>query len=211
MIGQCMDDLVWDVIGPGSCAFKRKTARPGVFLCTNPDSVNGQCDRTACPLANSQYASIREENGRLYLITKVIERAHLPAELWEKTEIPMEYEDAYKLVRSKLKYWEPHHAERCLLRMRKFRETFIRIRRMKATTTSRVKTFKRKQEKRELIRQAKALKAAQIEKTVEKELLKQLEAGKYNGIFEIADIVNKQTEQPMQEEEFEVAKTKERV
>ena len=55
----------------------------------------------------------------------------MPAELWEKTELPMEYEDAYKLVRTELKYWEPHHAERCLLRMRKLRESFIRIRRMK--------------------------------------------------------------------------------
>ena len=194
MIGQCNDDLVWDCIGEGGCAYKRKTTQPKVFLCACPNSVNGKCDRSSCPLANSQYATIREEYGRLYLMTKVIERAHLPAELWEKIELPMEYEDAYKTIRQRLKYWEPHYAERCLLRLKKYREMFIRIRKMRLATTSRVRAIKRKQEKRELIRQAKALRAAQIEKTVEKELIKQLMAGKYKDITSVG--------QPKQEEQI---------
>ena len=104
----------------------------------------------------------------------MIERAHLPAELWERLEIPLDYEEAYHLIRGKLRYWEPHHAERCLLRLKKYREMYSRVRHMKQQATTRTRTIKRKVEKREMIRQEKALRAAQIEKTVEKELLKQL-------------------------------------
>lgn len=47
----------------------------------------------------------------------------------------------------------------------------------------RVKAIKKKQERREGIRQAKALRAARVEATVEKELLKQLQAGKYSNVI----------------------------
>lgn len=46
----------------------------------------------------------------------------MPAEAWENIELPQDYEAAYKLIRQHLKYWEPHWAERCLLKLKKFRE-----------------------------------------------------------------------------------------
>lgn len=61
------DEIVWDVIGSGSCRYARKTDDPNKWLCTSPYSVNGICDRISCPLANSEYNTIIEDNGRIML------------------------------------------------------------------------------------------------------------------------------------------------
>ena len=67
VFGRCKDEIVWDVIGSGSCRYARKTDDPNKWLCTSPYSVNGICDRISCPLANSEYNTIIEDNGRIML------------------------------------------------------------------------------------------------------------------------------------------------
>lgn len=103
------DEVVWQIINHGFCSFKTKIAAERTF-CQNPYNVTGLCIRSACPLANSRYATIREEDGiattcvsfRLflsyvffwiailgicYLYIKTIERAHTPKKLWEKIKV----------------------------------------------------------------------------------------------------------------------------
>ena len=79
------DEMIWTVINNQFCSYKTSLSRsqPRKEFCKHPYSITGLCNRSHCPLANSLYATIREENGRVSLYMKTVERAHSPKNLWD--------------------------------------------------------------------------------------------------------------------------------
>ncbi len=106
------DDLTWNVLGKQFCSFKVTISKEQSF-CKNEYNVSGLCNRSSCPLANSRYATVREENGVVYLLTKTIERSHLPSRLWEKQRLPRNYMKALEQISETLEFHPTYVAVRC--------------------------------------------------------------------------------------------------
>lgn len=124
------DEVVWQIINHGFCSFKTKIARERTF-CQNPYNVTGLCLRSACPLANSQYATVREEEGICYLFIKTAERAHTPKYLWEKIRLPENYAKALETISTHLEYFPKYLVHRNKQRLTKIHQMLIRMRKLK--------------------------------------------------------------------------------
>ena len=93
------DDIIWNIIGEDFCAFRVKTADKHQTFCKNENNLTGLCNRASCPLANSQYATVRDIEGECSLFVKTIERAHMPSQLWEQIKLnPYDHAKALQQV-----------------------------------------------------------------------------------------------------------------
>ncbi|KAH0934556.1 hypothetical protein HID58_011673 [Brassica napus] len=198
------DEVIWQAIRHNHCSYMAKI-ETGIF-CRNPYNVTGICNRSSCPLANSRYATIRDHDGVFYLYMKTIERAHMPKNLWERIKLPRNYEKALELIDKHLLYWPKLLQHKVKQRLTKMTQIRIRTRKLNLKTRSnleKIMTMARRDIKREPRREEKALKAAQLEKSIETELLERLMKGVYPKILDYPELVQKEVEVQEEEEEEE--------
>lgn len=179
LVGKMSDDIVWQLINNQFCSYKLTTDK-GQTFCRNEYNVTGLCSRQACPLANSKYATVKSVNGRLYIYMKTAERAHTPAKMWERIKLSKNYSKALQQIDDHLLYWNKFLIHKCKQRLTKLTQVAITERRMALREEERhyvgvAPKVKRREENRE----RKALIAAKIEKSIEKELLDRLKSGAY--------------------------------
>ena len=184
------DDMIWQVINHQFCSFKTtigKAKSDKTHFCRHPYSVTGLCNRTSCPLANSKYATIREDAGKISLYIKTVERAHSPKNLWERITLSRNYSKAIQQLDEHLAYFPKTLIHRNKQRLTKIHQYLIRMRKIELHARSgrkaKVVGIHRKIDQREERRERKALVAAKIEKTIEEELTQRLAKGTYGDIY----------------------------
>ncbi|KRY32782.1 Protein MAK16 -like protein A, partial [Trichinella spiralis] len=176
------DDVVWQLLSNGFCSYKTQTKTQK--FCRSEWNLTGLCTRQACPMANSQYATVREEKGRIYLYMKEVERSHFPGRLWEKVRLPQNLENAMAVIDERLLYWPKFIRFKCKQRLIRYQQVLVRMRKLMLKSKKKIIPISRKIEKRELRRETKALAAARIDKAIERELLERLQQGTYGDLYD---------------------------
>ncbi|KAF0685273.1 Aste57867_22802 [Aphanomyces stellatus] len=176
------DEVIWGVINNQFCSFKSKL-REGSAFCRNEYNVTGLCNRQSCPLANSRYATVREHNGICYLYMKTIERAHSPANLWEKVKLSKNYTKSLAQLDEQMQFWPKKLIHRNKQRLTKIHQYLMRMRKLRLKTKPNMVVISKKIERREARREEKAKVAAKLESSIEKELLERLQKGTYGDIY----------------------------
>eukprot|EP00887_Chlorella_sp_A99_P002458 scaffold10.g2458.t1 len=205
------DEVIWQLIMHGHCSFRAKTKTQN--FCRNEYNVTGLCNRSSCPLANSRYATIREDGGRCYLyikarelrggergeLTGTIERAHTPKNMWQKIRLKRQYAQArgacegargrarppgaLAQVDEHLAHWPKFLVHKNKQRLTKITQYLIRMRKLQLKVKTKLVTMPARKEKQLRRKEAKAEAAAQLEASIEKELLARLQSGTYGDIY----------------------------
>ncbi|EGG16980.1 MAK16-like protein [Cavenderia fasciculata] len=203
------DDIIWSVLKNQFCSFK--TTFNKARYCRNQFNATGLCNKGSCPLANSRYCTVREEEGVCYLYMKTIERAHQPAKLWERIKLDTNFMEAIDQIDKHLEYWPEKLIHRAKQRFIRITQYLIRMRKLRKEVRRELVPIQKKADRRDARREQKAMVAAQLTVNIKKELLERLKKKTYGDLYyfpekvfnEVLEEDGEQDEMNSEEEEEE--------
>lgn len=179
------DTIIWNSINKHFCSFKTENTDDGKQFCRHPYSNTSLCNRGSCPLANSSYGTVIEQDGLVYLMLKTVERAHTPKRLWEKVKLPVDFQAAIAAIEaSMVNVYSEVMINRCKMRFTRIRQTLIQARKLQLTPRMKLVRVHKKSERREESREKKAEVAAEITNAISKELVQRLYTGVYGELYD---------------------------
>jgi len=115
-----------------------------------------------------------------------IERSHMPSKWWEKIKLSQNYQQALQQIEDRLQYFPKFLLHKCKQRLTRLVQVATRMRRIAAEEArlgeQLVPKMAPKIKHREEARERKALVAAKLERTIERELLERLRQGAYGDM-----------------------------
>lgn len=169
------DESIWKTIGGTKTFCSHKMHTTTDLLCKNPLNVTGLCTQQSCPLSNSKYATVRESNGILHLYIKEPERSNKPFITYEKIELS-NYNEALLIIDKELMYFDNFYKHKCKQRLTKLTQYLRRVEKGEKRIYT---VLHRKHYKKEKVMCQKVKNKVNVEREVEKELVKRMEAGIY--------------------------------